>query len=103
MSEDISFDYDDPGLLFDPKLYEPGAAYGSSKVIHSDDEEMDEAGDSSPAEYVANPVAGIEQASSDLGARQTSSSKYPNLQVTQSMLRPQRKRREPSPGVDCYQ
>lgn len=105
MNEDISFDYDDPGLLFDPKLYEPGGTYGSRKVVHSDEEEMEEQDESSSAgspERVAMPA--VEQVSSDWDSKPNSGGMvYPNLQVTQNMLRPQRIRREKSSAVDCYQ
>jgi hypothetical protein len=102
MSEDISFDFDDSSLLFDPRKYEPGGTYGSKRELQSDDEEMDDQEELGPSGAVAEVAK--QGTSSDWDTKPSSSGlKYPNLQVTQNMVRPRSLRRERSPAVDCFQ
>jgi hypothetical protein len=102
MSEDDSFDLDDPSLLFDPAKYQPGGTYGSKKEIQSEDEEMDEQEEPSSSSAVAEVEK--QGTSSDWDSKPASAGlKYPNLHVTQNMLRPRILRRERSPAVDCFQ
>ncbi|KIM30825.1 hypothetical protein M408DRAFT_327788 [Serendipita vermifera MAFF 305830] len=105
MSEDDSFDYDALNLKFDDNLYKPGGLYGSRKVARIEDEEMDEPEEPSPTgsgEHNTS-VANLEEASSDWDPKPVSSGmRYPNLQVTQNMLRPQQLRKEKSAAVDLF-
>jgi hypothetical protein len=103
MSEDNSFDFEDSSLLFDPAKYQPGGTYGSKREIQSEDEEMDDQEEPSSSSAVAE-VMEKQGTSSDWDSKPSSTGlKYPNLQVTQNMLRPRRLRRERSPAVDCFQ
>jgi len=91
-----SFDLDDPDLLFDATKYEP-------RVKNNDGDEADV--DEDMKDEMTRPL--VEEQSSSASVRMSEPGpipeRYPNLQVTQSMLQPRKMRRHKSADVDCFQ
>jgi len=109
MSEECVFDFEDPELPYNPAKYEPGGVYGPKRQSQNGDEEMpdyQEVPNSSGngGDYSVDQPGKQNTSSSDWDSKTPSTGlKYPNLQVTQSMLRPQALRKERISAVDCFQ
>ncbi|PVF95214.1 ATP-dependent DNA helicase [Serendipita vermifera] len=94
MSDD-SYDPDDPRLLFDPSKYE--STTNLYKTAPEDEKELKL---SPPKAEEVNDGSNAEEAEVPQPAWVTT--KYPNLQVTQAMIRPKKLRREKSAIIDCF-
>jgi hypothetical protein len=96
MSDD-SFDLDDPESLFDPYKY------ASDTNIYKTAPEEENKANSPPQEAEVADVASNGEGNDEPQPAWPITTKYPNLQVTQDMIRPKRLRREKSAIVDCFQ
>lgn len=97
-----SFDLDDPDLYFDATKYHPRVVESNSGEVEME-EDVNNGETRSPDAAAAEEEERSSSASVKMSEPGPMPVRYPNLQVTQSMLHPRKIRRTKSADIDCFQ